>query len=406
MTKNLLLWLSRLMPLMMAIFLIATFIQLGMLLHVSPASILRAISRVLEYGSPFYLPAALIFLTLTIIGIGYYLSAERLARQGLRHRETLFTKILGLLINSKNLTRLQREYNLDAEEFATTLSARVVGQEEVCKEIAQQLRRRLALRKRTSPIGAFLFTGPAGTGKTLLAQQIAIQTGRPLLQFSMAITDLNPSHILPDSDPIDSSFLKSLANDLVSHPDAIILLNDADKAQSSSYAPLLLAWNDGFLIEPSSGRRIQTNEAIFILTTTRDTTDRLPNLDLSELTGLVSTVLNRLDRIFFFRPLQKQDLARIATLETEKLIKNYGLTIETGGMDPSLFLPLIQQQYKAGTVPDAHRVTRLVEDMFSDTLITARQQKHTHVRINPDELGRLFLQTSAGSQNRLNKASS
>lgn len=393
MTKNLLLRLSRLMPLMMAIFLVATFIQLGMLLHVSLSSTLHTAHHILDYGTPFYLPVALIFLTVTLAGAGYYISAERLAQRGLRHRETLFTKLFDCLTNSKTLIRLQREYNLNAEEFSATLSTRVIGQENVCREIAQQLRRRLALRNRTYPIGIFLFTGPTGTGKTLLAHQIAIQTGRPFFQFSMAGQNTDDQNAL-----MENNLLESLSHELIAHPDAIILLDEITHCSSGFYTTLLTAWNDGFLTEPSSGRHIKTNQAIFILAVTR-------NPDPSEQTDLPPDILARLDRILCFHPLQEQDLARIATLETEKLIRNYGLTIETGGMDPSLFLPIIKEESRISTIPNAHRLNRIIEDMFSDSLITARQQKHTHVRVISAESGQLHLQTSTGPQNRLNRAS-
>ncbi len=68
------------------------------------------------------------------------------------------------------LAQEQKEALIDADELATDLRARVIGQDAVCEDIAQQLRRRLALHIRGKPVGNFLLAGPPGTGKNLSRQ--------------------------------------------------------------------------------------------------------------------------------------------------------------------------------------------------------------------------------------------
>ena len=59
-------------------------------------------------------------------------------------------------------------------EMESYLHKRVVGQEEPVKAIAKAVRRaRTGLKDPKRPIGTFMFLGPTGVGKTLLAKSLA-----------------------------------------------------------------------------------------------------------------------------------------------------------------------------------------------------------------------------------------
>ena len=50
-------------------------------------------------------------------------------------------------------------------------------------------------------------------------------------------------------------------------PDAVVLLDEFEKAHPDVHKNFLTAWNDGFVTEASDGKHISTSRAIFVLTT-------------------------------------------------------------------------------------------------------------------------------------------
>jgi ATP-dependent Clp protease ATP-binding subunit ClpA len=158
----------------------------------------------------------------------------------------------------------------------------------------------------------------------------------------------------------------------------------------------LTAWNDGFITEASDGKQISTTQAIFILTTNA-ATDGLQSLielhqkDADELrrtstnalreSGFAPEIINRLDRIFIFRPLSGLDIARVTALEIEAMIRGYGLDVALGGIDPELLLDMMRRQGRLGTGASARDIVRLAEESIADTLIEAKQQGHSKVSL-------------------------
>jgi ATP-dependent Clp protease ATP-binding subunit ClpA len=355
-----------------------------------------------------YIFAGLAGLAWTFVLLGVLRRAGRLP-VFLTERRWLMD-ILDRLTNKAELERrLSQEVEsifVDAEALATSLKTKVVGEDRICDDLAAQIRRRLALKQRGKPVGVFLFAGPPGAGKTWLGKVLAEALGRKLLHFDM--TQFSAGGFAATSlfgaakGYVGSQEYGKLTAALRDTPEAVVLLDEIEKAHGDVHKNFLTAWNDGFVTEKSDGKQISTTRAIFILTTNAavDTlsdlsrqyandpdTLRRTAVETLRSAGFAPEVLNRIDRIFVFEPLTGLDIARVAALEIERMIGGYGLAVAEGGIDPQVLFDLMNRQKKMGANASSRDLTRAIEESIADSLIAAKQKGAKAVSLVQSEGG-------------------
>jgi ATP-dependent Clp protease ATP-binding subunit ClpA len=300
--------------------------------------------------------------------------------------------------------RSQSLITIDADDLAARVSARVVGQNEAVTAIAQQLRRRIAAKRLDKPLAVFCLAGAPGVGKTHFAKVLCeeLYPGKSHLHF-FDMSQFGQPHAAASlfgqaRGYVGSNSYGALTAALRDVPDAIVLLDEFEKAHSEVHKRFLTAWNDGFITEVSDGARVATNEAIFILTTnaasrrigeiaeqsneTAEEQGRLAKAALAD-AQFAPEVLSRVDDVFAFRPLKGLDIARVVALEIEAIALQFGLKIAGGGIDPQILMRAIDalSGRMQGGVRD---MTRAIERQITDGLIEARGAGASQIRLVQD----------------------
>ena len=245
-----------------------------------------------------------------------------------------------------------------------SLQAEVYGQDLALTEVVDKIIvAQAGLKSENKPVGSFVFMGPTGCGKTETAKSLARHLGVRLLRFDMSeYQEKHSISKLIGSPPGYVGFEENaglLITQIQESPNAVLLLDEIEKAHPDVMTVLLQIMDNGF-ITGSNGKRADCRNLILILTTNAGAQDAEKNAigfgtqerdysdrDLKKF--LTPEFRNRLDGIITFNRLAKETMVKIVSKFIDELraqVKEKGIKIKldkestnwlvTKGFDPKM----------------------------------------------------------------------
>jgi len=319
------------------------------------------------------------------------------------------------------LTRLSSEDAVRLLQMEQELHKRVISQEQAITQVCKAVRRsRSGLKDPKRPTGAFLFCGPTGVGKTLLAKTLAefmFGDEDALIQIDMSeyMEKHNVSRLIgapPGYVGFDEG--GQLTEKIRRRPYSVVLLDEIEKAHPDVYNMLLQIMEEGHLTD-SFGRRVDFKNVIVIMTTNagaasmahggsmglhtlreRDAERTYEEMKVNLMHELQKQFkpefLGRLDEVVVFRKLTRVELMQIVDIELRKVFERLkergkkmilsdearGFIIDKGEAGDGL---------DYGARPLRRSVEKYIEDPLSEELLRGTFDGKNVIHVGLKEVG-------------------
>jgi ATP-dependent Clp protease ATP-binding subunit ClpC len=311
------------------------------------------------------------------------------------------------------LTRLKKEESERLLKLEDELHKSVVSQQEAVQAVARAIRKaRSGLKDPKRPMGSFIFIGPSGVGKTLLAKSLAEfmfgdADAMVYLDMSEYMEKHNVSRLI-GAPPGYVGYEEGgqLTERIRRRPYAVVLLDEVEKAHPDVFNMLLQIMEEGRLTD-SFGRHVDFKNVILIMTSNigaelikggqqfgfgrrQEVQDyeRIKKALLAECEKFFRPeFINRLDEIIVFKPLVKEDLNHIIEIELAKVrerLKSKGMELE---LDQAAKDFLIDKGYNPdfGARPLRRALGQFVEDPLAEALLSGDYQSGSKITVTRKE---------------------
>lgn len=233
----------------------------------------------------------------------------------------------GVPVSKMMSSEMQKYVNLES-----TLSKNVVGQEKAIEAVSNAIRRNKAgIGDEHRPLGSFLFAGPTGVGKTLLAKVLAgflfddekaltrIDMSEYMEKYSVSrLIGAPPGYVGYDQGG-------QLTEVVRRRPYSVILFDEIEKAHPDVFNILLQVLDDGRLTD-GQGRVVDFTNTIIIMTSNlgseyilkdpEHSNDKVMD-DIEH--SFKPEFINRIDEIVIFNPLGRNEIKKIVELQLKML---------------------------------------------------------------------------------------
>jgi ATP-dependent Clp protease ATP-binding subunit ClpC len=311
------------------------------------------------------------------------------------------------------LRKMQGEETARLLKMEDSLHKRVISQHEAVTTIAKAVRRsRAGLKDPRRPIGSFIFLGPTGVGKTLLAKALAefmFGDQDALIQIDMSeYMEKHAVSRLVGAPPGYVGYEEGgqLTEKIRRRPYSVVLLDEIEKAHPEIFNILLQIMEDGKLTD-SYGRHVDFRNTIIIMTSNvgaklikdsgsigfgkRSNESNYADLKRKLIQKMEEEFrpefIARLDDVIVFHHLTADDISKIVHLEVAQVSKRLrekeiNLVLTENGLN---FLMEKGTNLDMGARPLRRAVEKFIEDPLSEEILRGTIPPKTKVEAIPDE---------------------
>ncbi len=308
------------------------------------------------------------------------------------------------------LTRLEKKETQRLLELEAEIHKQVVSQDDAVAAVSKAVRRsRSGMKDPNRPMGCFIFLGPSGVGKTLLAQALAeFMFGDKNALVRLDMSEFMEKHNVSRLVGAPPGYVGyeeggQLTERIRRRPYAVLLLDEIEKAHPDVYNILLQIMDEGRLTD-SFGRMIDFKNVVIIMTSNigaeliKNNTGfgfgkKTPEANYEKMRDMLHKeverhfrpeFLNRVDDIIVFKPLSKEDLQTIVDYELSKVFKRlteHGFKLELTDRAKEF---IIEKGYNPefGARPLRRAIEHYIEDPLSEAVLRGEFKGKNTIKID------------------------
>lgn len=339
-------------------------------------------------------------------------------------RQTVTEKEVADVVSMMTGIPVQRMAEAEGKRLrnmGTELKQLVIGQDSAIDKMVKAIQRnRVGLKDPNHPIGAFMFLGPTGVGKTYLAKRLAekmfgAQDALIRIDMSEYTESFNVSRLI-GAPPGYVGYEEGgqLTEQVRRHPYSIVLLDEIEKAHGNVFNLLLQVLDEGRLTD-GNGRMVDFRNTVIIMTSNAGTRQlkefsrgvgfnaggitNAANMDSKDKQYARSIIqkslskqfspefLNRLDEIITFDQLDLTSIKKIIDIELKGLYKRvadlgYNITLSDKAKE---FVATKGYDVQFGARPLKRAIQTYIEDGLSEIILSEEAKPGDTIAIDKDD---------------------
>ncbi len=312
----------------------------------------------------------------------------------------------------------------EVSELQNILLSRVIGQNEAVQRLTMAIKRSYAgLKDESRPCGVFLFVGPSGVGKTLLAKELAVALmGDKDALIRLDMSEYGERHNVSrlfGSPPGYVGYGEGgqLSEAVRRRPYSVVLLDEIEKAHPEVFNAMLQIFDEGRLTD-GEGRSIDFRNTIIIMTSNAGSqnaaqhrrigfatpseaaaAESFPKSEYSKALERIfrPEFLNRVDDVILFNTLTAEDVERIVALELDAIVRRLKMAGYDVVITPEANLTLASLccQTKSGVRALKRILRERVEEPLSNLILDNHLPKGTQTLLDISN-GRITVKAAVG----------